>query len=185
MKLQKRSSGEPEESSAPQEQTPASGGKKPVLIYIMILFIVAFVLMAVSFLMHQRSNTEALGQLQSSVSSLKEVQATQDENIRLQKDLQEVQEENEKLSQENSDLTDQLTESETSAQSLQGQLAAMESLYTLQQQYAARDLDACRATIAAMEEAGEDKLLPAELDADDVTSPAQRYLQLREAVQRK
>ena len=35
--------------------------EKPVVIYIMILFIVAFLLMALSFLMHQRSNSEVIG----------------------------------------------------------------------------------------------------------------------------
>ena len=53
MKLEKRSSGEAEEQ--PIQEQPS--GKKPVVVYIMILFIVAFLLMALSFFMHQRSNT--------------------------------------------------------------------------------------------------------------------------------
>ena len=80
MKLEKRSSGEAEEAPV---QEPSSR-KKPVVVYIMILFIVAFLLMALSFFMHQRSNTQALGELQHSVSALQEVQATQDKNIQLQ-----------------------------------------------------------------------------------------------------
>ena len=80
MKLEKRSSGEAEETPLPQEE---SHSKKPVVVYIMILFIVAFLLMALSFLMHQRSNTEALGKLQSSVSAMQEVQVVQDKVIQL------------------------------------------------------------------------------------------------------
>ena len=87
MKLEKRSSGEAEETPLPQEE---SHSKKPVVVYIMILFIVAFLLMALSFLMHQRSNTEALGKLQSSVSAMQEVQAAQDKVIQLQEELDDA-----------------------------------------------------------------------------------------------
>ena len=50
----------------------------------MILFIAAFLLMALSFLMHQRSNTEALGDLQDSVTAMQEVQGYQVKVIQLQ-----------------------------------------------------------------------------------------------------
>ncbi|MEG1657864.1 MAG: hypothetical protein RR288_02285, partial [Oscillibacter sp.] len=75
------------------EGKPSPAGKKPVIVYIMILFIAAFLLMALSFAMHQRSNTEALGELQTSVSALREVQATQDKNILLQEELGDAQKE--------------------------------------------------------------------------------------------
>ena len=96
MKFEKRdAAGTP----APQEEKP--GGNKPVVIYIMILFIAAFLLMALSFFMHQRSNTEALGQLQNSVSTMQEVQASQEKIIDLQDKLAVTEEEldraNEKL----------------------------------------------------------------------------------------
>ena len=70
MKLEKRSSGGEGDMPPVQEEKPAKS--KPVVVYIMILFIAAFLLMALSFLMHQRSNTEALGQLQNSVSAMQE-----------------------------------------------------------------------------------------------------------------
>ena len=72
MKFEKRTDGE-QTPSSPQEDKP-SAGRKPVVIYIMILFIVAFLLMALSFVMHQRSNTEVLGELQDSVSAMQEIQ---------------------------------------------------------------------------------------------------------------
>ena len=77
MKFEKRSGDEAETPSSAPEETPSTG-KKPVVIYIMILFIVAFLLMALSFLMHQRSNSEVIGELQDSVTAMQEVQATQD-----------------------------------------------------------------------------------------------------------
>ena len=72
MKFEKRSGGEAEAPSPAPEDKPS--GKKPVVIYIMILFLAAFLLMALSLLMHQRSNTEALGQLQNFVNAMQAVQ---------------------------------------------------------------------------------------------------------------
>ena len=69
MKFEKRSGDEAETPSSAPEETPSTG-KKPVVIYIMILFIVAFLLMALSFLMHQRSNSEVIGELQDSVTAM-------------------------------------------------------------------------------------------------------------------
>ena len=174
MKFEKRGSGAPEPGQESQP-TPPSGGKKPVVIYIMILFIVAFVMMAVSFIMHQRSNSEVIGKLQDSVSTLQEIQAVQDENIQLREQL-------EQQTEETADLQRQLEEAAASAESAQKLSEALTGLYTLQQQYATQDYEGCKKTIAAMEESGLDKLLPAETDSG-VTSPAQRYLQLREAVE--
>ena len=176
MKLKKRSSGdlEPGAQEKPQD---SGGGKKPVIVYIMVLFIVAFVMMAVSFIMHQRSNSEVIGKLQSSVSTLQEIQTVQDENIQLREKLDALQEQADALQK-------QLDEANASTQSAQGQADSLAALYTLQQQYAAHDYAGCKSTIASMQSAGLDKLLPAETSSG-VTSPAQRYLQLQEAVNGK
>ena len=185
MKLEKRNAGAPETPEAvntPEDHS--GGGKKPVIVYIMILFIVAFLLMALSFLMHQRSNSEAIGQLTDQVTALQEVQATQNENIQLQKDLEELQRTNQDLTQQLQQLQKDAENQSAAADSLKGQLDAMEALYALQQQYAAKDYDACKKTIHQMEEDGLDLLLPAQLEEgyEAASSPAQRYLQLREAV---
>ena len=171
MKLEKRSdgSGEPVPS---QEQT----GKKPVVVYIMILFIVAFLLMALSFFMHQRSNTEALGELQHSVTAMQEVQATQEKIIELQEELSQAQEDIADLEDAGQETQDKLDAAETESQ-------ALLELYTLQQQYAAGDLEACRKTIEEMVSAGYDTVLPVESPEKDVTSPASRFAQLQEAVE--
>lgn len=174
MKLEKRSSG-PEEPAS-QESKP-SGGKKPVIVYIMILFIAAFLLMAFSFLMHQRSNTEALGKLQDSVSALQAVQATQDENVSLQEQLKAAQAQMDDLQKKADDAADAQTD-------LQGQLDALSSLYVLQQQFAAKDYDACKQTIQNMESTGQSSLLSKDAGSG-VTSPADRYQQLKEAVMSK
>lgn len=65
-------------SAAQPVDSPKPRDKKPVVIYIMILFIAAFLLMTLSFFMHQRSNTEVLGELQDSVNAMQAVQQTQE-----------------------------------------------------------------------------------------------------------
>ena len=172
MKLEKRSS-EGEETPLPQEE---SQGKKPVVVYIMILFIVAFLLMALSFLMHQRSNTEALGQLQNSVSAMQEVQDVQDTVIHLQEELDKAEDEMDGLNK-------QLQEKDAAVADAAKDTEAMLALYTLQQQYSAGNYDACLATMQRMEDEGLIARLPKE--NAEVTSPAQRYAQLKEAVLNK
>lgn len=173
MKLQKRSEGASD--AAPAEETPSTGHKnKPVIVYIMILFIVAFLLMALSFVMHQRSNEEVIGTLQSSVSTLKELQESQDRNMQLQDELDETARQIETLEK-------QLDELESARQSADERTHALLELYTLQQQYAGRELDACRQTIQTMEDEGLSALLSRDA-IGQVISPAERYQELKEAV---
>ena len=80
-----------------EKPAASEGGKQPrdqksVILYIMVLFIAAFLLMALSFAMHQRSNTEALGQLQNSLSVMGNTQALQERIISLQEELDSTKE---------------------------------------------------------------------------------------------
>lgn len=185
MSLERRDSA----ASTPEEKdtSPQSGGKKPVIVYIFVLFIVAFLLMIWSLFSHQRSNTEALGQLQTSVSAMQEVQALQEQVIQLQKELAETKEQL-KQEQEAAE-TAAAAQAEAGAllterDSLEAQVTALTALYRLQQLYAARDLEACETQISELESG-------ALLDSLDVVSregewtvtpPSERYLELKEAV---
>ena len=171
MKLEKRSSGA-EQAPAADSQETTPKGKKPVVVYIMILFIVAFLLMALSFVMSQRSNREDLGQLHDSV--IQEIQSTQDQILDLQKQLSVAEE-------DQAELESQLEEAQKSAEDAQLKADALLALYTLQQQYSARELDACRETIQSMEDSGQPALLSRDA-IGSVVSPAQRYQQLKEAI---
>ena len=180
MKLEKRSAGAPAQEPASQEQAPSGGNKKPVIVYIMILFIVAFLLMALSFAMHQRSNSVDMDELKDKVDALQATQATQGENIQLQNDLKVAYEEKAQLQKNVESLEEQLAKSQEETESAKKQYGAMNAFYTLQQQYAAEDDAACQETIAAMEKDGLDKLLPAETTTEGIESPAQLYLEIRE-----
>ena len=174
MKLTKRSSGgpvEPEEDLTPK-------GKKPVVVYIMVLFIAAFLLMAWSFASHQRSNTEAIGQLQSSVTAM---QGVQDRVISLQEELEEAREQVDSLEREVS-----LREYELEASKRQHMAASR--LYTLERLYRQENLESCRKVIDSMEEdnlvAGlNDTLTDFERELGLTVSSRDRYQQLREAVE--
>ncbi|MDR3728831.1 MAG: hypothetical protein Q3X94_03530 [Oscillospiraceae bacterium] len=172
MKFEKRSEGGGAEE-VPQESR--AGKQKPVFIYILILFTVAFVLILLSFVMHQRSNQQVLGELKDNVNALEELQDTMDENLELKKELSDTQEEAQKLQE-------QLDESEDQAQTLDQQSQALLLLYQLQQEYASQDLEACEKTLQKL-----DGDLAAALPGDDlsynVVSPARRYQQIKEAVE--
>ena len=173
-------SSQPETSVPETPQKETTTGSKPVIIYIMILFIAAFLLMALSFLMHQRSNTEALGDLRNSVSAMQEVQSYQDKVIELQEELaaaEEALEEQEKTSQE----TLAAKQEELTQQSKV--LEAMTDLYRLQQSYSNKDYEGCQAMIQQMEASGSVKYLPREITGDaGVTAPYVRFSQFKEAV---
>lgn len=170
MNLEKRSSGAPEEQP-PQEN---SSRKKPVVVYIMILFVVAFLLMALSFVMHQQSNSKVLGELQDSVSAMQEIQATQDRLLEIEKELSDTED---ALEQAESDL-DAAKQETLEAQQVQEALLA---LYELQQLYSAGDMDGCLETLQRMDDEGLVELLPDDRP-EGITSPADRYQQLKEAV---
>ena len=174
MKLEKRGDFTPEEPAS----TPSAGAekksKKPVIVYIMILFIVAFLLMAMSFFMHQRSNNEVLGELQDSVNAMQAVQSTQEKVIALQEELAQAQDHID-------DLESELADNREEAEEANAVTRALLELYTLQQQYATQDYEGCKATMDRMEAAGLVELLPAE-PVNEATAPSVRYQQLKEAV---
>ena len=177
--------------SEEKQNLPQAEKNKPVIVYIMILFIAAFLLMALSFLMHQRSNTEALGQLQNSVTAMQEVQATQEENIALQQQLSDLQEQ---LDKTTAAYDGQLKALVGDLEQKQLALDAMTNLYLLQQSYSAGEYESCMEIITFMEEHQQvDALLiegAAEGTASDGihfpsfwTSPELRFQQLKEATE--
>ena len=182
MKLERR------DGESPISSSEEKGGKKPVLVYILVLFIAAFVLMVMSLLMHQRSNTEALGRLQTSVSAMGEVQALQEQIIQLQKELADTKEQLEQA-QEDAEAAETTAQEESDAllverDSLEARVNALAALYRLQQRYAARDLEACEAEISVLEAGALLDSLDAlsREGAWSVTPPSERYQELKEAV---
>ena len=168
MKFEKRADGG--EVTPASSETPETG-KKPVIIYILILFLAAFLLM------FQRSNTEALGQLQNSVSAIQEIQATQEQIIELQKRLDETEAERDEAKEELKVISDSISDLEKTSQ-------ALLALYNLQQEYLTGNLDGCLLTLQEISDQHLDELLPS-ANTEGVTPPAQRYQELKEAILNK
>ena len=165
----------------PVENTPQKKSK-PVFIYIMILFIAAFLLMALSFAMHQRSNTEALGQLQNSFhATMEDIQETQLKITELEKELAQTKESLEET-------TAKADEAEAQLDAAEIDLEALLSLYAIQQKYSAGDYEGCALLIEEMESSGLAALLPSSqmsTSAGSVTAPSVRFQQFKYAVQQK
>lgn len=174
MKFEKRADGG--EVTPASSETPETG-KKPVIIYILILFLAAFLLMFLSMLSHQRSNTEALGQLQNSVSAIQEIQATQEQIIELQKRLDKTETERDEAKEELKVISDSISDLEKTSQ-------ALLALYNLQQEYPTGNLDGCLLTLQEISDQHLDELLPS-ANTEGVTPPAQRYQELKEAILNK
>ena len=155
--------------------------QKPVVVYIMILFIAAFLLMGLSLLMHQRSNTEALGQLQSSVSAMKDIQAVQDKVIELQDQLSDAEEQISQLEDQIAQVEQQKADVQDTLDKSTLETKALLKLYTLQQQYSGKNYEACQQTMNEMEQENLLLYLPQTVSSS-VTPPAFRYQQLKEAV---
>lgn len=174
MKFEKRADGG--EVTPASSETPETG-KKPVIIYILILFLAAFLLMFLSMLSHQRSNTEALGQLQNSVSAIQEIQTTQEQIIELQKRLDKTETERDEAKEELKVISDSISDLEKTSQ-------ALLALYNLQQEYLTGNLDGCLLTLQEISDQHLDELLPS-ANTEGVTPPAQRYQELKEAILNK
>lgn len=169
-------------NNTPQEAKPAST-KKPVVIYIMILCIAAFLLMALSFAMHQRSNREALGELETSFNAtIAEIQETQERILDLEKQLDSA---NDQLS----GVQAQLEETTSALEQSQLQQEATQALYVLQQKYSHGLYQECVLLAQQMETDGlVSGLSPHPITTETggtVTAPYTRYLQLKEAAAAK
>lgn len=192
MKLKKRSA---DACQAPQtaETAHSSRGRSHVLIYILILFIAAFLLMTLSFLSHQRSNEQVLGQLHTNVSSLEKLQSALEENVRLQEQvdvqkfqLEELRKELALSESAQSQLTEKiaaleiaLAQQQKELETLQKTASAVDALTQLQQQLLSGDSAACRKIITDMETAGLDKLLPSSPTIPGGISPQQMFQQAK------
>ena len=166
---------------------------KPVVVYIVILFIAAFLLMALSSLMHQRDNSQALDELQSSVSAIQQIQDSQVMIIDLQEELAQTKKDLDTLE------TQHKSELDTAQQQIDQQkqkLDAMTNLYFLEHAFQVEDYDSCQRIIQAMETNGQVDALLVEGAAEGSPSeglvfpsfwnqPRHRFDHIKEAVEAK
>lgn len=190
MKFEKRTAGAeitPDETPAVQEpaqESPQEHYKpngKPVILYIMILFIAAFLLMALSLIMHQRTTAEGIGELQHSFSAMQDMQAHQEKVIELQDELNLAKDDIIRLEQEVEELT---TASKEETDALEDEKDALIHLYRLQNAWLKEDLELCRTTLQTMETLGLADLLPTAREYS-LPSPAETYQSIKAELEMK
>lgn len=169
-----------EQNTASKTTRPS---QKPVVVYIMILFIAAFLLMALSLAMNQRSHREAIGKLETSFNAtVEEIQSTQEQILALEKELDAAKDQ---LETTESLLKDTSSELNT----IQKERDAMQALYLLQQKYSAGLYEECVSIADQMDANGlVSALSPIPVSSETggvVTAPYTRYQQLKEAAQAK
>ena len=106
---------------------------RPVLVYVLLLFIAAFLMMALSFAAHQR---QAFGDLETSIYDSirdmqvdeREVQSLQSENAALKAQLTENQQQAEKISATLGDIALDLQNTTVQLEAAEKRAAAMEQL---------------------------------------------------------
>ena len=189
MKLEKRAV----TSASRKEETPKK--TKSVLNYILILFIAAFLLMALSFFMHQRSNTETMGALQSSVSTMQELQDAQERIIALQDQLAATEElldvseqtleelRNADITELQNALTKASAQADKNSKALDSTVRAMDLFWQIDEAYVLGKTNRCRELIEILETEVLAPYLPTESTTDNGRfSPFDRYAEICEAL---
>lgn len=97
----------PEEPPKTPSRKRSSKRKAPVFTYLIILFLAAFILLAMSYFMQQRKlegMDESLAGLKESVSAMQGIQSLQEENGQLRAQVEDLQQQIEALNQEREEL---------------------------------------------------------------------------------
>lgn len=103
-------SDEIKQTTPPQEEAQPTGSftrsgkpQKPVYVYLIALFVVALLLMGLSFFMSHRSSQQVIGHLEKNDGVLQMLQEAEEQNAQLARHIQELEDE---LSEKNKTIFD-------------------------------------------------------------------------------
>lgn len=166
--------------------------QRSVVFYIVILFLAAFVLLFLSFMMERRQNAENLDNLNQSMSGLKEsvsamqsVQQLYEENAALKEQVQELEDQLDEALKEIDGLTDTLSQQE---HILDQTKQAMDWYWQVDEAYVRGRYTLCRELIQVLEDDSNGKTplkeyLPTQSYTDNGRfSPADRYQEIYDAL---
>lgn len=171
--------------------------QRPALVYLVILFAAAFVLLLFAYLMQQRNSAEILGnlsELRSSMGNIQSIDQLVEENRTLREKNQALEDTVESMKETIENLTGQVTELDAArrtqnlnleqmADQLEAQentLRAMDLFWQLNKAYIIEDYDLCRELIARLRDhKGTDltSFLPEGSDGSE-DSAARRYREI-------
>ena len=180
---------EREEESVPlqhaaEHEKPPRARRQSVLLYLVILFAAAFVLMAWSFLMQQRSSNQTIQDLRESVTAMQSAGDIREENAALKEQVADLEAQLEEAQRELEGLQT-LTENLTV---MQEQLTkAMDLFWQIDEAYVRGRWTLCRELIERMEDVSAGSALKESLPRESTTdnerfSPADRYQEIYDAV---
>ena len=158
MKIEKRGEVSEQENTTAAVPEQAPGKHKPVLVYLVILFAIAFLLIIASFAMNQHSNDKVLQELQGQVETLQQLQNTEEK-------YHEAMAKNEELKQQIEELTLANKEAAEAHQ-------ALELVWQLENLYADGKLDECRSILSELKKDDLYLLLPPDTSEDEKAYPS-------------
>lgn len=150
--------------------------KSAVVNYITILFLAAFLLLMLTYLMEQRQSAEILDGLRNSVSAMQSVDEIKLENDALKEELNQLEQELSKKQVEMDDLTQTLDEYEEELAEHTQALAGMDWFWQVNEAYVLGRESLCSELMEELD----GYTLPLESVTDNGRfSPAHRYLEIR------
>lgn len=167
-------------TDAPRRKNQQRGRRNSVFQYIAVMFMAAFVLLLVTFLMERRQSQQQIDDLRQSVSAYQTLQGLMDDNSQLREDV-------DRLDRQVQALESQLTAAQTRQTELEAQLQerekaaqAMDWFWQISDASIRGRTTLCRQLITSMEESGLQDHLPREnATGTDQPSPYDRYQEIR------
>ena len=158
------------------------GSRRSVLIYLVILFAVAFVLLLLSYIMQQRSSEETIDGLKQSVSAMQSAQDAYEENALLKQQLEQLEQQAETDQAERDRLQQQIQDLQQQVQELEYTAQAMDWFWQINEAYVRGRYTLARELIDQM---GSE--LPRYLPRESITdnerfSPYDRYQEIYDAL---
>ena len=167
-----------EEHKPQEQQRPARKRRASVFSYLIILFVVALALLALSYFMQQRNLAgldQSLDDLKQSVSAMETAQEVQQENLELRQQVEELTEAADRLTQEAASAAQERDQ-------LQREAQALDWLWRIQQLYSTRYYTACRGLIEQLQEAGLEDALPDTSPLEGEHSAREQYQSIVDAL---
>lgn len=157
-----------------------------VINYISILFMAAFFLMMMTYLMEQREAAEILQGLRSSVSAMQSVEELYEENLDLKEELTNVQRDlltaEQEVEELGADLLDMEAQLAQSQEDWENESLALDWFWQVKSAYLLEEYDLCRELIVEMGDLN--KYLPTvSRTSNDSFSPAHLFLTMKKELQ--
>lgn len=170
----------PAGTDAPRRKNQQRSRRNSVFQYIAVMFMAAFVLLLITFLMERRQSQQQIDDLKQSVSAYQTLQDLMDDNSKLREDADQLNRQIQALQGQLSAAQAQQAELEAKLQEREKTEQAMQWFWQINEASVRGRTGLCRQLIASLEDAGLQDYLPKENQTDtDRFSPYDRYQEIR------